>query len=184
MKNAIAQSAFSGISNDFSFRRLAYNPVACVLLVEAETARDGYPVHRIFQRHKDASMYELIQEPGARISHCSVVACNSAPCAYFLVYEVVGSNRPCGTNWVGIARLDFISGGITLLLKRGELKLAHGAKDAWLVEIINCLPNGSDLYCIAAIRSADGSEIKYLLSQLNLETKVVNPIAELKACVF
>lgn len=169
-----------GISKNYSFQRLLYNPSAEVLLAEVAAGQR----HRIFKRHKDARSYEMVDKPRVAVSCCSLVSCSSAPLAYFSVFKMVGTGRSRGANWIGIKRLECVSGRTSTVVKRGQLKLPKPYESGWVAEIVNGWPDGTGLDCVVAMRAANATHLAYHLCRLNLANRRVQPITELSAFVF
>lgn len=184
MSDLVRDPGEIGIPKEYSFCQLLYNHSTQTLIVEAVTRPGDYELGRIFRRHRNEKTYTIADEPGPDVTYRFPVSCNAAPLVYFTVFQIVGAARERGANWTTIKSLDCISGSINTAVERGQLVLPPPYISAWVASLVNAWPDGTGLDCVVGMASAQESELRYFLARLDLRTRSIEPIAELKAIVF
>jgi len=179
-------SAF-GIPSGYAYPKLLYNPVSEMLIIQLEGVDELRP-KRLYMKHKDASKYEQVGSPDDKTSYEDPVVSMNRPLLAFNIETWQKHEQGVSGDWKELQVLDVKTGTNVRSVRKGELILPQGFRDGWISDLIALSDDGDRLYIKAAFcrsgKSGPRSRVNYFLAVLDLVSKRVETLSELRAVFF
>lgn len=177
-----------GIPPDCSKCQLLYVPAADTLIVEVYRRATPAREHRLFARRRTDQRYTLIGLPEDGIHYQQPISRPDLDYVYFSVWSTRHfSYEGVGSDWDSIQRLHLADFRMEQVIADGELVIPSPYDRAWVSELVGISPDGASLICICGLQRPTGeraSNVDYFLCYLNLSTKQINALTQLKGTWF
>jgi hypothetical protein len=174
----------TGILGKYTPSKLSFNDTSQSLILEAIEIIDGYYFSRLFVKRKGEIKYTQLGVPGEGISFSNVISLGNSP---FIFFQAFKSNRILygggAEKWESFYKADLRDYKIERLIGEGDIVWPKPYIGATPMVFINVSDDGKYLYCNCCLERSE-EEIEYFICKLDIATKCLEPITELKGVVF
>lgn len=176
-----------GIPIGYAYPKLLYNPASETLIIQVEGADELRP-RRLLIKRKDAPKYEQVGSPDDMTSYEDPVVSMKQPLLAFNVQTWQKIERGVSGDWKELLVFDLNTRTNVHSVKKGELVLPQGFSDAWICDLIALSDDGARLYIKGALcragKNGPRSRVNYFLAALDLVSKQIETLAELRGVFF
>jgi hypothetical protein len=173
-----------GIPPGYGFKQLLFSPFASVLVVQAQSSGKNWRPERLYFRHIELEKYNAVEQPADLISQDSPFVHPSKPLLAYNCLEhrfsvdASGEERHSG-DWDSLHLYDLEQGVEVDSINRNTLILPPGIVRGWISGIVAF--NDSGLFVKAGLSKEGSSRMDYVVAELDLSHRVLNPVVALPA---
>lgn len=177
-----------GIPDGYGPHRLLYNAPSETIIIEVRSIGNEFSPNRIYMRKKDGPKYEPIKSFEPMDSCESVVTSSGRPMLFYLSDRITKRENIYEGDWLGFYCLDIVNHKENEIVSKGSLLLPPPYNRGWVSALVSASEDASGLILIVGMTVEDDSpgfhKVDYHLASMNLETRELQFISELKGSFF
>ncbi len=174
-----------GIPPGYGFKRLLFCPAVDTLVVQTQSIANWRP-ERLYARPIVGERYESIGTPAELVSQEDPVL---SPSHSLLAYNTLlhsfrldsEGNELHGGDWQAIRVVDLRLGTETHVIDRETLHLPDRDIEVWIDSLLAFAECPEVLHVVAALKRASSFTVERYVSELQLSSGLVRPLANLPA---
>lgn len=173
----------AGIAQPRRIQRLLYNRASDTLVLVVRKKLDtGLQLDRLYLRAVMDASYHPVPIQDSLETHQEPVCAESAP---FLIYNAIrfgatqGSPSVFPGNWVGVRRLNLITGHNEVVLSSENLQPPPGYASGWVSGVISAWADGNGAVCTVGLKRPNGERVSYSVYDVSFEHGLQRQLAAL-----
>jgi hypothetical protein len=175
-----------GIPPKYGFKHLLFCPSANVLVVQTQSGTDDWRPERLYYRATAAERYLPVAQDSDLVSHEDPVVAISRPLLAYrtslhnFFADAEGLQRH-GANWESVRVFDLQARADIHVIDSRKIKFPQKTTYGSISNLLGFAESGDILHVVAALSDDEQLTTNYFLSELNMQTGVVRPLATLPA---